>query len=526
MDEVDTIHFPTTRDRATKQPKAILLTSYNTGACEGKNLGIAGYSHDIVAKLFIPLLSRWGEVVVVPDPHENLETAVREARERNLDPVHFSILPLQDVCLAQTAPNIVVPAWEFPDVPDHEFGGNPQNNWPATADRCDTVLVGGPFTLKALRKAGTTAPIYIVPVPTPKGYFEVPSWNSAQQMAFSYSAIELPQEIAPLPSINEAQAPVPYRTATRSRLKRFGQAVESRIRQAGKAIVPQSLYERFQQAFRAGKAAYRSARKPVQTSWDLNWNVKIPYHFSSKFELSGVVYTSILNPVDGRKNWTDLITGFLFALGDREDATLVIKLIASNPYAVETVIDYYYQREIPHRCKVIFVTDYLSEEQLQQLSQASTYYLQATKAEGNCLPLMNYLAAGRPGISPCHSAIADYFDDGVGFVVESHPEPSAWPHDPRLRIRSTWARVVWTSLVEQIRASYDLVKTQPEVYQAMATRARERMNGWASEDEVWNRLCSALDATVQGEDHNSISKKHESRAHDELRAHEEHRRVA
>ena len=52
---------------------------------------------------------------------------------------------------------------------------------------------------------------------------------------------------------------------------------------------------------------------------------------------------------------------------------------------------------------------------------------------------MNYLAAGRPGISPSHTAIADYFDSEVGLVVESHPEPWPWPQDSRLRWRSTLA---------------------------------------------------------------------------------------
>ena len=225
----------------------------------------------------------------------------------------------------------------------------------------------------------------------------------------------------------------------------------------------------------------------------------LPYQCSLPIDLSGIVYTSVFNPADGRKNWKDLLTGFLFALGDREDATLVLKLVTKRADAVQEVIDYYQGRDVPHRCKVIVIGDFLAEKQMYELAHASTYYLQTTKAEGNCLPLMNYLAAGRPGISPNHSAMSDYFDESVGFVIESHPEPSAWPHDTRLRIRSTWGRLVWPSIVEQIQQSYRLVKDQPEEYMLLANRCRNHMHNWAGNEAVWERLRKALDALVREE---------------------------
>lgn len=494
MSERSVVPFAPMSEPSNRRRMAVLLTSYNTGAQSGKNMGIAGYSHDIVAKLYLPLLSRWGEVITVANPKRELEQTIQSVRERNLDPVHVSILPLQDVFLAESAPNVVVPAWEFPDVPDHEFDGKPQNNWPATAARCASLFVGGPFTVKALRKAGTTTPIHIVPVPTPNEYFELPDWNSQQRTAIEYSAIELPQDVAPHFIPFGRQRSVNHKKKRWTGLKRIGSSLEEAFRWLNQRFLGPAFYEKsrtFVRGLRAAKDAYKAQMRSK--------SVKTPYHYSSKFELSGVVYTSIFNPADGRKNWNDLITGFLSALGDREDATLVIKLITSNPKAVQAVLDCYNHLDIPHRCRVVVIHDYLSEAQLVELAQASTFYLQTTKAEGNCLPLMNYLAAGRPGISPCHSAIADYFDDGVGFVIDSHPEPAAWPHDPLLRVRSTWARIVWPSLVDQIRASYNMAKSEPAAYAAMAERGRRKMFEWASEEQVWRRLSAALDASVQAE---------------------------
>jgi len=47
----------------------------------------------------------------------------------------------------------------------------------------------------------------------------------------------------------------------------------------------------------------------------------MPKSSASPLHLSGIVYSSIFNPSDHRKNWEDLLTGFLFALKDCEDAT-------------------------------------------------------------------------------------------------------------------------------------------------------------------------------------------------------------
>jgi glycosyltransferase involved in cell wall biosynthesis len=210
-------------------------------------------------------------------------------------------------------------------------------------------------------------------------------------------------------------------------------------------------------------------------------------------ELSGVVYTSIFNPADGRKNWEDLLSGFVTALGDCTDATLVLKLIAKNPTWAERIAQYYRCLDRRHRCRVVFVTDYLSEEQMFALARATTYYITTTRAEGNCLPVMNYLAAGRPVISTCHTAISDYFSDQIGFVLESHPEPAIWPHDSSLRFKTTWGRLVWPSLLQQLRRSYELARHDQEAYEALAERGRETIRQWGHPEVVWERLKAALD---------------------------------
>jgi hypothetical protein len=450
-----------------------LLTCYMLGGPEGQNLGAPGYSHDFVARLFRPILERWGEVIEVRDAPRSLQASVDECRRQGKKPIHFSVLPFQDVCLVKDAPNIVMPAWEYPDVPSESFDGNPQNDWPATADRCDLCLVSGPFTAAALRRGGATVPIRIVPVPTPAGYFALPARTVAETRKVACRGYVFPQS-----GDEAADASAP---AAAPRTQRIGKAIELAFRRTLQATLGQTAYERLSRLTQGLKPARR--RQPV---FDL------PYPRVEELELSGVVFTSIFNPDDGRKNWLDLLTGYLSALADREDATLVVKLIARREKSVRKVIDAYRRCGISHRCRIVFICDFLSDEQMLSLCRATTFYVQATRAEGNCLPLMNYLAAGRPGISPAHSSMGDYFGDRAGLVVASHPEPAAWPHDQRLRLRTSWGRIVWTSLRDQIQAGYRMATEQPESYGSLSATCRADMRAWASYPSVSRRLEAAL----------------------------------
>ncbi|MEN6405242.1 MAG: hypothetical protein ABFC77_02100 [Thermoguttaceae bacterium] len=465
-----------------RSSRAVIVTSYLTDSPNGKNLGCPGYSYDFVVRLFAPLLEQWGELTVVAA--EDVDRAVAEARLRGREPIHVSFLPLQDVRLAADAPNVVVPAWEFPDIPDHEFDGKPENNWVAMAAKCDSLIVGGPFTRDAFRKAGVQTPIQIVQVPTPDEYFQVPWWTPDRHTllecpghGFSWCEPELPS--------------LPSHEGRRQGLKRAVRGgVRALCRDVGRFILRDRLYRTIRVASHFGRCEWRGESAGIRPA-------AMPVSSESQLDLSGVVYTSIFNPSDSRKNWGDLLTAFLWALRDCEDATLVLKLVANRPEIVNWVWNFCHRSGISHRCRVVFVPTFLSDGQLIELATGTTYYLTTTRAEGNCLPLLNYLAAGRPGISPCHTAISDYFGRDVGFVVESHPEPAAFPHDSQLRKTTTWHRLVWTSLVEEIRRSYEIAKHDRSAYGRLARNAREKMLHWNSNAVVASRLQESLRSVVE-----------------------------
>ncbi len=477
----------------TYPPVCILLTSYGTGAGAGKKLGVAGYSHDIVAKIYRPLLEQIGRVVLVDDAQAELIPLAEQARREGLFPLQFSVTPFQDVFLPPSFPSIVAPAWEFPDVPDHMFAGNPQNDWPATADRCARVIVSGRFTADALRRGGATVPIDLVQVPVADGLFQVPLWDPSQTTELHCRHIVLngrqPGHTVASP-FAERDA-VPQRTIDwRAGMRSMARSV---YRMAVRPVIGDRLARSLRDALRVGRL-----------TWQAYQNVQHHDPRLAPLSLSGVVYTSIFNPNDGRKNWHDLLTAFLVAMRDRPDVTLVVKLVTNDPVSVGRFVQWYHQRQLPHQCRVVVVTGYLSDEEMQNLIQASTFYYQATKAEGNCLPLMDYLAAGRPGISPNHSAMSDYFDERFGHVIRSSPEPAAWPHDPRGGIQTTWGRIDWSSIVEALHTSYHQATADFSSYQAMSRTAREHMAAWAGIDSVQPRLEQAIRRVIQESRHDGF----------------------
>ena len=75
-------HEKTLSPSNTDPNHEFFLTSYMLGAPSGRNLGAAGYSHEFVARLFRPLLERFGAVREIRDPRRDLQAAVDDCIRR------------------------------------------------------------------------------------------------------------------------------------------------------------------------------------------------------------------------------------------------------------------------------------------------------------------------------------------------------------------------------------------------------------------------------------------------------------
>jgi glycosyltransferase involved in cell wall biosynthesis len=465
------------------RPPLLLVTSMYTEGDLVQRLGRDAYSYRYVYRAFAPLLKRWGRTLEVSGPPSRLEQAIADGNAQQQAPLHLSFLPLHLMHVAADVPNVAVPAWEFPDIPGIDLDNDPRHNWAHRAEQVETLITHTQFSRAAFLRAGVRTPVHVVPVPLSPRYFQTPDWRPGQRVALDCPCYVFPRPDtlprAPRPWTNPNVGHLPARLSLRELYKRCVKAMPDRL---GKSL---------HRSVRAVRAALWSARQVLKET-----DVRLLYPPQPRLELSGVVFTTILNPFDPRKNWQDLLSGFLLALRDRDDATLVVKLVVSADAEAEALADlfaFYRSTGLSHRCHVIFVTAYLSDEQLVELARGSTFYVNTSRAEGSCLPLQDFMAAGRPAVAPPHTGMADSLDEQCSFVLDSHPEPAGWPQEIGGGYRTTWHRLVWQSLHDRLRASYETAKHNLPHYQALAKRGRERMQQLVSPESVWPLLAAALD---------------------------------
>jgi glycosyltransferase involved in cell wall biosynthesis len=211
---------------------------------------------------------------------------------------------------------------------------------------------------------------------------------------------------------------------------------------------------------------------------------KKPFQLS----LDGVVYTSVLNPGDGRKNWTDMLSAFCFAFRDEPRAMLILKMTHRSVGAFLGEFHYMLQRIGAVKCHVVILHGYLETNVYQQLIDVSTYYVNSSCCEGLCLPLMEFMSCGVPAVAPCHTAMEDYVDSDNTFIVDSGLEAGIWPHDSRGLFRTLRYRIDWQSLMNAYRESFQVACEDPERYRRMSSHAHDAQEGFCSQEIVKKKL--------------------------------------
>jgi glycosyltransferase involved in cell wall biosynthesis len=204
--------------------------------------------------------------------------------------------------------------------------------------------------------------------------------------------------------------------------------------------------------------------------------------------LKGIIYTTVFNPNDGRKNWMDLLWGFCWAFREVEDVTLVMKLAYYNYEAIRLMVIDEIKKLMPFKCRVVALHGYLNDQAYGDLIRESTYVVNTAHGEGQCLPLMEYMSAGKPALSPAHTAMADYINDSDAFIIESSLEWIHWPHDPRQALRTFRYRINWESLYHAYLESYQVAKKDHFRYSRMSKHAVRSLKQYCAEGVVKKRI--------------------------------------
>ena len=434
-----------------------LFTFGIDGSAPAENrLGQYGYSWDLALRNFLPVLGRLGAVEVLASPESQLEDRVRRSLAAGRQPLVLAFRPFQDACRVHGVPVMNYCFWEFPDIPAEALGGNSRADWKRMAGEVDMILCASTTAAEAFRRAGVQTPLCVVPPPLSPHWFET---NERTALA-NIPALEL--------------APTAFSDVPK------GMELKKRFHSLVRRWLPPAVVDLAAQA-----------RKRLRRSTSY-----VPPAPMCAVGGDEVVFTFVFNPDDSRKAWQDLLAGFLISLRDRPDATLIFKLVAQPDRAAHalTTIAAHVRALSGHRprCRFLVGIGRWSEEQMRSLVSVSSWYVNSTRAEGCCLPLLEAMASGRPGISPVHTAMTDYMTTDAGLLFQSFAEPCVLPGDASGRLQTTWQRVCWPSLCEQLVRAYEIRKRQPGQYQAMASAARAAAFAWASEGEVLRRLREAI----------------------------------
>ena len=218
---------------------------------------------------------------------------------------------------------------------------------------------------------------------------------------------------------------------------------------------------------------------------------------TTTLSLGGTVYASVFNPADGRKNWLDIVTAFVWAFRDDPDKTLLLKMSHHNRSTFLGDLFLLFAKLAPFRCRVVAIHGFLAAQQLQGLVAVTDFFVNASVAEGQCLPLLEFMAEGVPAVSPDHTAMETYIRADNAFVVRSSHQPHIWPNDPRECYRTLSNRIDWDSLRQAYVDSARVLAEQPERYAAMARAAKETVAKHYASAVVSRRLAKFLGATAR-----------------------------
>lgn len=506
-----------------------LVYSQVTAARIATSMGLPEYSYYFVLRDFLPVLQSLGSVIVVEHPEFEVDQLYDEACAANEKCLFLSFSPPHKTQLQLRCPTVPVFAWEFDSIPSEAWLDEPQQDWRHVLRHCAGGITHSNLIVDAVRREmGAGFPIISVPSPV---------WDKFADLRANPGQLPLADKM----TIRVRSGVVVDSRDPQLSPYIFGPDATARVVQAIREH--ENAVARSQGGHDVGAlaAARRQSRYQVTRRYFGEWYLKVlqpllPFlpgraeplvelvkenpetrleprntveppqpavkgatpkmpdwqSVESELELSGVIFTALFNPYDGRKNWADMLTAFCAAFRDTPDATLVFKLGHHEYLSAMHDMLIWMARMPRFSCRIVLLHGYLEGGDFENLIRASAFAVNASHGEGQCLPLMEFLSCGKPAVSPRHSAMVDYIDEQVGFVVDSWLDSTAWSHDPRLAYRTRRHQIDWASLRDAYRAAYECAKTNPEDYQRLARNAIERMRGHCSREAARNRLSAFL----------------------------------
>jgi hypothetical protein len=512
-----------------------------------QSLGRPEYSYYFVLKAYRPVLESLGRVHVVASAAE-VDPLYRHLQEAGEECLFLSFSPPHKTPTDLQCPTVCVIAWEYDSIPSECHPDDPRQDWSQTLARHGRVITLSSHTAEAIRRTlGEDFPVLVLPTPLWEGFaavrqqFPPAAVNAGATLQIKGCIIdsralglsadgliapihneqeletrglaepveETPAEPLPPPELTPRRRAFITRHYLREGVRAFTRPSEHRplfllkhnllmwYREAVSDLLPDALRQKLSGLRTPAPEPLPLATTVAQVMEQVEHPQAVLPDTSeyAQIDVSGVVYVSVFNPDDGRKNWHHLITAFCWAMRDVEDATLVLKITQNDLSSYYVHLITLLSQLSPFACRVVVMHGYLEDEEFARLYGAASFYVNASRCEGLCLPLMEFMSCARPVIAPNHTAMRDYIDEEVGFIVKSSREPTIWPEDVRILYRTLRHRPDWGSLKTAYEDSYAMAKNHPQAYQTMAAAADQRMHDYCGFASVQQRLAAFLGLT-------------------------------
>lgn len=485
----------------------ILVYSETNESNIASRLGLSEYSYYFVLKWFVPVLAKLGEVKIIHDPLVEADVEYEQAVQQGRHCVLFSFAPPHRTLEPQRCPVVPLVAWEFERIPDYAWDeSDPRSDWRYVLERAGMVITHSEFARQAIARAMPAGyPVWSIPAPV---------WDrfSARGKRLNHQQGRMPGkglDVRIKGRIFDSAQHIPGSLAQANEQRAIEQAardeaarVEAERIKAEQAIDPvvakrmrrAARRKRSLQKFLArlrGQSLAQFDPQPVQAPAQPQPPVQQPadHHIQAR----GIVYASILNPLDGRKNLWDIVTAFAACFQDVEGAVLVLKLNDADGMSTFAGMEFQLRKFTWLKCRIIAFNGYLEDDNYEQFLGGIDYVVNASTGEGQCLPLMELMSMGTPAIAPAHTSMADYITPDNAFILPSTRYLTRWPQDPSAAYTTLAFNVPWDALRDSYKRSFDVARSDdPQAYQYMSVAAMRQLEKHCSERVVLQALSDAL----------------------------------
>lgn len=399
------------------------------------------------------MLEELGSVVIVTNPAEEVDAIYDFCQAVKQPCVFLSFTPPHKTVRGLRCKTIPVFAWEFADIPDEPWSGQPRQNWANYLSQTGIVITHSNFAAQAVKKSlGDGFAAHVLPSPIWENYLQFDVRNKPRELSIQ-GKITDSYDVHP-PEDDDYKEP---------------ENVQANV------SIELDLFD----LLNTSSEEMDSTDKKI-----------------TQIELPAVVFTSVFNPDDGRKNWDEMIRTFCSAFHDVDDVCLLLKFVGNRSGMAEVRLLEVLYKCMPMKCRVIALYDYLDGETYRQLLAATHYTVNTSSGEGQCLPLMEFMSAGIPAVTPFHTAMADYADEHCAFEVASVTQLTYWPHDPRRKFRTYRYCIDELSLVNAYKSAFKLVNEDEAKYWQMSENAKLNLKAFCSRELIRARFEKLLQDVV------------------------------